>query len=96
MTDCYPLWCFNTASGKYCCNAAGPWVALASAIAVSIPQAVSTVATFKNSATTPALAFVSIPQAVSTVATFEVSFFSPFLIWAVSIPQAVSTVATNI
>ena len=63
--------------------------------AVSIPQAVSTVATEQvvlgsNSKT------VSIPQAVSTVATLTAYIdIQISLLKMVSIPQAVSTVATR-
>ena len=61
---------------------------------VSIPQAVSTVATGKlGSHRTGAMVVVSIPQAVSTVATFLKSNDVKEAM-SVSIPQAVSTVAT--
>ncbi len=59
---------FNTASGKHCCNELthgsknDTWV-------VSIPQAVSTVATFFFYFILATVFDVSIPQAVSTVAT---------------------------
>ena len=59
---------FNTASGKYCCNS----IILNSSllkIEVSIPQAVSTVATYTNTDYNSWSITVSIPQAVSTVAT---------------------------
>ena len=86
---------FNTASGKHCCNRlCSTW--LHSSPIVSIPQAVSTVATFANiSELMTGVYLVSIPQAVSTVATAEL------ISWKntddmVSIPQAVSTVATRI
>ena len=36
---------FNTASGKYCCNLLKQWLSIKPAWKVSIPQAVSTVAT---------------------------------------------------
>ena len=36
---------FNTASGKYCCNKANETVVVVAGMEVSIPQAVSTVAT---------------------------------------------------
>ena len=59
---------FNTASGKYCCNLALASKAGKPLYYVSIPQAVSTVAT--NIIKSRDLAIkVSIPQAVSTVAT---------------------------
>ena len=84
--------CFNTASGKYCCNAAslrnGKRL-----VVVSIPQAVSTVATLLNGSLIIQMYVVSIPQAVSTVATTEI--VSIVIIYNVSIPQAVSTVATK-
>ena len=61
---------FNTASGKYCCNSLKQNL-LRLNQKVSIPQAVSTVAT--NSSyivcSTYDVEKVSIPQAVSTVAT---------------------------
>ena len=61
---------------------------------VSIPQAVSTVATPLNPLNFADLPFVvSIPQAVSTVATLKYSTLSGLKL-PVSIPQAVSTVAT--
>ena len=63
---------------------------------VSIPQAVSTVATIRPCEKyTTGLKIVSIPQAVSTVATgsqFEAQSLNDR--YKVSIPQAVSTVAT--
>ena len=64
---------------------------------VSIPQAVSTVATgnfpFKEER---CYLSVSIPQAVSTVATREVAMTTLVTnLFFVSIPQAVSTVATG-
>ena len=63
---------------------------------VSIPQAVSTVATidvvFNREVT---MSYVSIPQAVSTVATVTLNgLYVDHK--AVSIPQAVSTVATKL
>ena len=62
---------FNTASGKYCCNQISIIVrSVLTIIMVSIPQAVSTVATLKVVEVTPRFK-VSIPQAVSTVATAE-------------------------
>ena len=60
---------------------------------VSIPQAVSTVATIKIWGTSLSTGSVSIPQAVSTVATHKTGVYDP-LKETVSIPQAVSTVAT--
>ena len=60
---------------------------------VSIPQAVSTVATLTLASSKEAiLSTVSIPQAVSTVAT--IGNVIADTIAKVSIPQAVSTVAT--
>ena len=61
---------------------------------VSIPQAVSTVATQTCCPGTSDLKVVSIPQAVSTVATESFKGFVDYHI--VSIPQAVSTVATGL
>ena len=64
-------------------------------VSVSIPQAVSTVATDgKYCAVIPELSLVSIPQAVSTVATCFIEVISVSEFIKVSIPQAVSTVAT--
>ena len=59
---------------------------------VSIPQAVSAVATMIIDSAKTGLKVVSIPQAVSTVATFNAFFIATSR--TVSIPQAVSTVAT--
>ena len=63
-------------------------------IKVSIPQAVSTVATAEDKTSNNILKIcaVSIPQAVSTVATKENKIH--ITLHKVSIPQAVSTVAT--
>ena len=62
---------------------------------VSIPQAVSTVATsFKAIAKRLNASRVSIPQAVSTVATLAIKKGVADKV-VVSIPQAVSTVATK-
>ena len=61
-------------------------------VGVSIPQAVSTVAT-KECGAKLDFRFVSIPQAVSTVATFN-TCRNFYISCIVSIPQAVSTVAT--
>ena len=64
---------FNTASGKYCCNLQISGVYFQSlSKQVSIPQAVSTVATFEFNVKTNAVFKVSIPQAVSTVATIGI------------------------
>ena len=61
---------------------------------VSIPQAVSTVATEeKKECIDAAIQSVSIPQAVSTVATHFIDSTTKE-VGRVSIPQAVSTVAT--
>ena len=62
---------FNTASGKYCCNYEKNLPRIQTAFdLVSIPQAVSTVATFETGREGEYVSFfVSIPQAVSTVAT---------------------------
>ena len=83
---------FNTASGKYCCNFTKKEAELLAKV-VSIPQAVSTVAT-----PMPWVGLmyptVSIPQAVSTVATGSYHGCRFLLVVDVSIPQAVSTVAT--
>ena len=59
---------FNTASGKYCCNFS-LLVAIKLLKGVSIPQAVSTVATYDSGELFHEEDVVSIPQAVSTVAT---------------------------
>ena len=62
---------------------------------VSIPQAVSTVATIELWREFEVTAVVSIPQAVSTVATRIIQSVSSWYVRKrVSIPQAVSTVAT--
>ena len=60
---------FNTASGKCCCNLTPAKVA-DHVIKVSIPQAVSAVATVKFNKGVSEEGIVSIPQAVSAVATF--------------------------
>ena len=63
---------FNTASGKYCCNIIYLKEIPKGSSWVSIPQAVSTVATtYKISRNIYAKLEVSIPQAVSTVATYQ-------------------------
>ena len=59
---------FNTASGKYCCNEISS-LNVKKNLKVSIPQAVSTVATEWASDNIFIFFEVSIPQAVSTVAT---------------------------
>ena len=59
---------FNTASGKYCCNKLQQLKETSGVKIVSIPQAVSTVATFAEDQGIQ-MYRVSIPQAVSTVAT---------------------------
>ena len=62
---------------------------------VSIPQAVSAVATFSYTLFLYYyILFVSIPQAVSAVATVKVYGYAQ-TVSGVSIPQAVSAVATN-
>ena len=61
---------------------------------VSIPQAVSTVATNLHISVGIESVSVSIPQAVSTVATYKNAYMRSKSI-RVSIPQAVSTVATK-
>ena len=68
---------FNTASGKHCCNSnALQNLRHASFVGVSIPQAVSTVATRSNQLLLCDKELgVSIPQAVSTVATFGTVHF---------------------
>ncbi len=58
----------NTVNGKYCCNGGGNMVKCSQYGAVSIPQAVSTVATKLLNLGRQGIP-VSIPQAVSTVAT---------------------------
>ena len=60
---------FNTASGKYCCNLK-PNIYQDTKLPVSIPQAVSTVATGYQLPIMKLRSIVSIPQAVSTVATY--------------------------
>ena len=87
--------CFNTASGKYCCNHLIAFdIRFYIPYGVSIPQAVSTVATtLMLKCLMNCYLLVSIPQAVSTVATF--SQRKCFKTCRVSIPQAVSTVATG-
>ena len=88
---------FNTASGKYCCNDTNTTYLLPIACSVSIPQAVSTVATDEQIAHICERRFyVSIPQAVSTVATVLTYLTVSLLRSNVSIPQAVSTVATRL
>ena len=65
---------FNTASGKYCCNEETHYDYKRSFYGnVSIPQAVSTVATAESKKMEGGAQSytVSIPQAVSTVATFQ-------------------------
>ena len=64
---------FNTASGKYCCNVKDERGVVIERSHVSIPQAVSTVATILILVTMYLTinTKVSIPQAVSTVATLE-------------------------
>ena len=62
---------FNTASGKYCCNMKVSIAQAIGIIMVSIPQAVSTVATSISVTNDSCQSIVSIPQAVSTVATNE-------------------------
>ena len=63
---------FNTASGKYCCNESiGYLQEKKNQESVSIPQAVSTVATALRLGLLSPKSHVSIPQAVSTVATLE-------------------------
>ena len=61
---------------------------------VSIPQAVSTVATYSGSINPNPFGSVSIPQAVSAVATGDSNVVTLHVPAMVSIPQAVSTVAT--
>ena len=63
---------------------------------VSIPQAVSAVATILNANKGGDVTFVSIPQAVSAVATILILYNIITLINDVSIPQAVSAVATRV
>ena len=62
---------FNTASGRHCCNKRREELKKARAFcAVSIPQAVGTVATAKRKELNEhKVVVVSIPQAVGTVAT---------------------------
>ena len=84
---------FNTASGKYCCNERRYISWTQQKLKVSIPQAVSTVATEISGFSYCGIG-VSIPQAVSTVATNIVELEDGMSYLNVSIPQAVSTVAT--
>ena len=66
---------FNTASGKYCCNVVDSFNEGDNFDGVSIPQAVSTVATKDDCILDVVGAnVVSIPQAVSTVATKIIPF----------------------
>ena len=62
---------FNTVNGKYCCNLSMSVLFMVAIMdIVSIPQAVSTVATWSNHTPNHSRRkSVSIPQAVSTVAT---------------------------
>ena len=64
---------FNTASGKHCCNYA-EFIENVFVSGVSIPQAVSTVATGVILKMLMQLEKVSIPQAVSTVATCKMHY----------------------
>ncbi len=64
---------FNTASGKCCCNEVQKAIPSIQEIRVSIPQAVSAVATGKlHQLNNKLQSKVSIPQAVSAVATWEI------------------------
>ena len=91
----YASTCFNTASGKHCCNSKSTIWLIGPCLKVSIPQAVSTVATVSNiPKLVKILLNVSIPQAVSTVATWDGTDGGIKNCLGVSIPQAVSTVAT--
>ena len=86
---------FNTASGKRRCNQRWAFI-FERPPDVSIPQAVSAVATIYMVMTDVDTLLVSIPQAVSTVATrpkFNATTIHFYGI--VSIPQAVSAVATR-
>ena len=85
---------FNTASGKCCCNLTPAKVA-DHVIKVSIPQAVSAVATVKFNKGVSEEGIVSIPQAVSAVATGWCRVNGKKYLFYVSIPQAVSAVATQ-
>ena len=62
---------FNTASGKCCCNCQFPASLAFQRFHVSIPQAVSAVATKNLVYASTTDNQVSIPQAVSAVATFK-------------------------
>ena len=86
---------FNTASGKCCCNFSEA-VSVPLFDVVSIPQAVSAVAT-RNKYIESIFIFstVSIPQAVSAVATDNMLKGIHSMRRKVSIPQAVSAVATS-
>ena len=86
---------FNTASGRYCCNANPLAKGDYDEDEVSIPQAVGTVATAEFFLMSGSYAGVSIPQAVGTVATLDV-LKDVQRIYEVSIPQAVGTVATGL
>ena len=60
---------FNTASGKCCCNWTFVHIVEVLFEMVSIPQAVSAVATLEKTYNKSLKSAVSIPQAVSAVAT---------------------------
>ena len=68
---------FNTASGKCCCNHFISTIDVLNTWSVSIPQAVSAVATAKYIPPVYMYVFrVSIPQAVSAVATVSIRYIS--------------------
>ena len=87
---------FNTASGKYCCNSfPGQSWDISPYIHVSIPQAVSTVAT----AAIVAVVVMAVAMGFNTASgkyccNRDVIEAMKLLHSRVSIPQAVSTVAT--
>ena len=64
---------FNTASGKRRCNDVPKYMVLFASNNVSIPQAVSAVATRMFMGRLQAFQSVSIPQAVSAVATQRIN-----------------------
>ena len=76
---------FNTASGKHCCNETINSIIVDANknSSVSIPQAVSTVATLRKSYLgTMRSVRVSIPQAVSTVATSLIESLMEYVLYS--------------
>ena len=89
------LFSFNTASGRYYCNAPSTGVDIqANRFDVSIPQAVGTIAMLPyGCGYGNERRVVSIPQAVGTIAIVSVHVSSEMGEDKVSIPQAVGTIA---